>query len=130
MEEYISSLEESSSSVSSAGEDDMDDEMPGHSQNFISKHSPINPEMQQPSLYCCPHCCFQAVFEKAMQDHLVFHFTRSVHPCQHCSFSIGTVPELHLHTQYHHLNKDHSNLKVKLFTILLFLFQFILSNFT
>jgi len=130
MDGYISSSEESSSSISSASEDNKDDEIPGHTHNSNSS-LPINPGMQQstfkqPSLYHCPFCSFQASFEKAMKDHLVFHFTKSVHQCQSCSFSIGTVPELYLHIQQHHVIEDESKVKVitTLFNIFTILFYF------
>ena len=118
MEDYcFSSSEESSSSAPSASKDDKEDVNPGHNQNSNSNCSSNNSRMQQsileqPTLYRCPFCCFQAVIVKAMQDHLVFHFTKSVHQCQLCSFSIGTAPELYLHTQQHHLTEDISHSKV------------------
>lgn len=116
MEDYISSSEESSSSASSAGEDDIDDdEFPGHSQNSkgSSNHSGMQQSIiDQSSLYRCPFCCFQTTIEIVMREHLNFHFIKSVHQCQLCSFSIGTVPELYLHIQRHHLIADHSDIKV------------------
>ncbi len=118
MEDYCfsSSDEEFSSSAPSASKDDKDLN-PGLSQNSNSNCSSNNSRMQQsileqPTLYRCPFCCFQAIIDKAMQDHLVLHFSKSAHQCQLCSFSIGTAPELYLHTQQHHLTEDICHSKV------------------
>ncbi len=118
MEEYFSSSsEESSSSASDARKDNIGDKIPDHSHYSDYKGSPNNPGMQQPvldqpPLDRCPFCCFQAITEEEMQDHLVFHFTESAHQCQCCSIWITSVPEWYLHLQCYHLTEDLSNCMV------------------
>lgn len=112
MEEFISSSEYSSSSVSSADDDKVEN------QSSNSKCLRINSGMEQsttephPIMYHCPFCCFQGVAANLMQDHLVHHFTKSSHQCQLCTYSIGSIHELYLHIQQHHLIEDQSSFKV------------------